>query len=75
MIYESGEICRTRQDETRLRRQWGIVDRLTPVQCAFSIFEKDMAAALLAWLSEGKIPIPERRTPVQLIVRSSSSSL
>ena len=48
---------------------------LTSVQCGVSLFGQDMAAALMAWLSEGKIPIPERRTPVQLIVRSSSSSL
>jgi LacI family transcriptional regulator len=46
---------------------------LTSVQCGISNFGQDMAAALMAWLSGGKVPAPERRTPVQLIVRSSSS--
>jgi hypothetical protein len=33
-----------------------------------------MADTLMAWLTEGRKPEPEMRTPVQLIVRGSSAT-
>ena len=46
---------------------------LTSVRCDISRFGQDMAETLIAWLSEGRKPAPETRTPVQLVVRRSSS--
>ncbi len=45
---------------------------LTTVQCDIARFGQDMAATLMAWLSEGIKPLPERRTPVKLVERDSS---
>ena len=45
---------------------------LTSVQCGIARFGQDMAATLMAWLVDGKVPAPEMRSPVQLIVRASS---
>lgn len=46
---------------------------LTSVHCDIARFGQDMAATLMGWLSEGAKPGPETRSPVQLIVRASSS--
>jgi LacI family transcriptional regulator len=46
---------------------------LTSVQCGIARFGQDMAATLMGWLSGGKVPEAERRSPVQMVVRSSSS--
>lgn len=46
---------------------------LTSVQCGIDRFGRDMAGTLMAWLSEGRKPSPETRTPVQLVVRGSSA--
>jgi LacI family transcriptional regulator len=46
---------------------------LTSVRCDISRFGQEMAETLIAWLSEGRKPPPETRTPVQLVVRRSSS--
>lgn len=45
---------------------------LSSVQCGIARFGQNMAATLMAWLSEGSKPLPETRSPVQLIVRGSS---
>ncbi|MEY4983629.1 MAG: hypothetical protein RIR62_1895, partial [Pseudomonadota bacterium] len=45
---------------------------LSSVQCGIARFGQDMAATLMAWLSEGKMPPSEVRSPVRLIVRASS---
>jgi LacI family transcriptional regulator len=42
------------------------------VQCGIARFGQDMAATLMAWLSEGAKPLPDTRSPVQLVVRGSS---
>lgn len=46
---------------------------LSSVQCGIARFGQQMAATLMAWLSEGVRPVPETRTPVELIVRGSSA--
>jgi LacI family transcriptional regulator len=46
---------------------------LTSVQCDIARFGQNMAATLMAWLSAGEVPAPESRSPVQLVVRQSSS--
>ena len=45
---------------------------LTSVQCGLARFGQDMAATLMAWLSDGTVPPSEVRSPVRLIVRGSS---
>lgn len=46
---------------------------LTSVQCGIARFGQDMAATLMAWLSDGVMPVPEKRSEVRLVIRSSSS--
>ncbi len=48
---------------------------LSSVQCGIAEFGQDMAARLMAWLSEGAKPVPDTRSPVKLIVRASSAGL
>jgi LacI family transcriptional regulator len=48
---------------------------LSTVQCGIARFGQEMAARLMAWVSEGRKPEPETRTPVRLVVRGSSSPL
>ncbi len=45
---------------------------LSSVRCGIAGFGREAAATLLAWLEHGARPAPERRTPVELIVRASS---
>lgn len=45
---------------------------LTSVQCGIARFGRDMASTLMVWLSEGRKPQSETRSPVQLVVRASS---
>lgn len=47
---------------------------LTSVQCGIARFGQDMAATLMGWLADGRVPVPERRTPVQLVIRASSQA-
>jgi LacI family transcriptional regulator len=47
---------------------------LTSVQCGIARFGQDMAATLTGWLSEGRVPAPETRTAVQLVIRASSQA-
>lgn len=46
---------------------------LSSVECGIARFGQQMAATLMDWLGQGTKPAPETRTPVQLIVRDSSS--
>ncbi len=46
---------------------------LTSVRCDVAGFGRDVAITILDWLENGKIPEPERRSPVELIVRQSSA--
>lgn len=46
---------------------------LTSVQCGIAGFGQEMAATLMGWLADGAVPVAERRSPVQLVVRASSS--
>ncbi|MEF9602615.1 LacI family DNA-binding transcriptional regulator [Paracoccus sp. PXZ] len=45
---------------------------LSSVRCDIAGFARAMAATTLGWLEDGIVPPPERSTPVELIVRSSS---
>ena len=45
---------------------------LTTVRCDVAGFGRAVAATILDWLENGVLPVPERRTPVELIVRQSS---
>lgn len=46
---------------------------LSSVQCGIARFGQDMAHTLMAWMRDGTKPAPETRSPVQLVVRGSSS--
>jgi LacI family transcriptional regulator len=46
--------------------------QLSSVSCDIAVFARDTAAALLAWLTEGRKPPPEQRAPVHLVARASS---
>lgn len=46
---------------------------LSSVHCGIEAFGRTMAATLLAWMTEGRRPAPETRTPVTLIARASST--
>jgi LacI family transcriptional regulator len=46
---------------------------LSSVQCGIAHFGQQMAATLMRWLNEGERPVPEIRTPVELVVRGSSA--
>jgi LacI family transcriptional regulator len=45
---------------------------LTTVRCDVAGFGRAVAATILDWLENGTLPEPERRSPVELIVRQSS---
>lgn len=45
---------------------------LTSVQCDIEGFGRRAAEEILNWLSRGELPQPERRSPVELVVRASS---
>jgi LacI family transcriptional regulator len=47
--------------------------QLSSVSCDIGQFAQDTAARLLAWIVEGERPEPERRMPVRLIARTSST--
>jgi LacI family transcriptional regulator len=47
--------------------------QLTSVHCDVAGFGRDAAATLLRWIETGDVPPPERRTPVDLVVRASSA--
>lgn len=46
---------------------------LSSVRCDIAGFGTSIAATTLAWLNDGIMPEPERRTPVRLMVRGSSA--
>lgn len=46
---------------------------LSSVACDIAGFGRETAAALLAWLTGGQKPPPERRAPVALVTRASST--
>ena len=46
---------------------------LSSVHCDIARFGQRIAATMLDWLEKGIAPAPETRTPVELIVRSSSN--
>lgn len=45
---------------------------LSSVRCDIARFGQDMAARLLAWLTEGRVPPDETRAPVSLMLRAST---
>jgi LacI family transcriptional regulator len=45
---------------------------LTTVRCDVAGFGRRTAATILDWLENGKIPLPESRSPVELVIRQSS---
>ncbi|GAB4577046.1 MAG: LacI family DNA-binding transcriptional regulator [Roseibium sp.] len=45
---------------------------LTTVRCNIAGFGERIAATVLGWLEEGTVPVPETRTPVDLVMRDSS---
>lgn len=45
---------------------------LSSVRCGIAGFGEDIAATLLGWIEAGEVPPPERRSPVELVVRASS---
>lgn len=45
---------------------------LSSVRCDVAEFGRKTAATILGWLEEGRVPDPESRSPVALIVRQSS---
>jgi LacI family transcriptional regulator len=45
---------------------------LSTVRCDIAGFGRRIAATVLGWLEEGRVPEPELRTPVELVVRESS---
>jgi LacI family transcriptional regulator len=47
---------------------------LTSVRCDVAGFGRTTAATIVAWLEDGKVPPPETRSPVELIVRRSSQT-
>jgi LacI family transcriptional regulator len=47
---------------------------LTSVHCDIAGFGSRIASTAIDWLEEGIVPPPETRTPVELILRKSSSS-
>lgn len=48
---------------------------LSSVRCDIAGFGEAIAATILGWLEDGKMPPPVRRTEVQLMVRDSSARL
>jgi LacI family transcriptional regulator len=45
---------------------------LTSVGCDIAAFGEQIAGIILGWLQEGRVPPPELRTPVALLIRGSS---
>jgi LacI family transcriptional regulator len=45
---------------------------LTSIRCDVAGFGRNTAATILDWLENGKVPVPETRFPVGLIIRQSS---
>lgn len=47
---------------------------LTSVGCDIAAFGERIASTVLDWMQEGKVPPPELRTPVELLIRASSQT-
>ena len=45
---------------------------LSSVRCDIEAFGEGIADTVLSWIEDGKVPAPETRTPVTLVVRGSS---
>ncbi len=52
-----------------------VFPRLSSVRCDVAGFARDAAAAMMDWLEGGVKPVPERRLPVDLVVRQSSTGV
>jgi LacI family transcriptional regulator len=49
--------------------------RLTSVRCDIARFGVGIAGTVVDWLEQGKMPESESRTPVQLVIRESTSGI